>query len=308
MNFRIKIILVVTLLCSFTGTTSAQTEELSDRLRDEVEYLCDSIQQGRGFGNSAGVIARAHIVNAFRKAGLCPLEEGYTLAFSAGDKVGHNVVGLLPGSRKGKYTILSTYVDGLGCLEGNDYPGADSNASGVAALLSIADSLKAGGNSVLFIVFDGRNADMAGSRAFFNDLREGRIRTSGGEEIRPSQITLVSNIDIIGASLSPVKPYIKNYVIALGAERYASDITFANVRLWVDVTYDYYGSRDFTKLFYRKVGDQRIFIENGIPCVVWTSGITMNTNRLTDVPPTLDYPVFANRVMLICRWLQRIIS
>ncbi|MBR5924737.1 MAG: hypothetical protein IKZ60_04685, partial [Bacteroidales bacterium] len=68
--------------------------------------------------------------------------------------------------------------------------------------------------------------------------------------------------------------------------------------------YNYYGSRSFTDLFYRKVSDHKFFLDRGIPVLMFTSGITMNTNREGDKSETLDYPVFAKRVWLILSWLE----
>ena len=53
--------------------------------------------------------------------------------------MGRNVIGLIPGSSTpAKYIIVMAHYDNLGILNGSFYPGADSNASGVAALLEIA--------------------------------------------------------------------------------------------------------------------------------------------------------------------------
>ena len=62
--------------------------------------------------------------------------------------------------------------------------------------------------------------------------------------------------------------------------------------------------QDFTDLFLRRLGDQKVFIEHGIPAVLFTSGITMNTNKVDDTASTLDYGVLRKRALLISRWLS----
>ena len=74
----------------------------------------------------------------------------------------------------------------------------------------------------------------------------------------------------------------------------------------MDIDYTYYGSKNFTEVFYR-LSDQRVFIDNKIPAVLFTSGITMNTNRTRDTAETLDYTVFKKRIYLIFEWLEKML-
>ena len=68
-----------------------------------------------------------------------------------------------------------------------------------------------------------------------------------------------------------------------------------------------YGSKDFTKLFYRRISDQRVFLEHNIPAVMFTSGITLLNNKPTDNPASLDYEVLKDRVRLIFRYLDKVL-
>jgi len=81
-----------------------------------------------------------------------------------------------------------------------------------------------------------------------------------------------------------------------------------NSDIGLDLSFDYYGSQDFTTLFYRKIGEQRGFVEAGYPCVMFTSGITMNNNKPSDTPSTLEFPVLRKRVWAIFGWLLRCAS
>ena len=115
----------------------------------------------------------------------------------------------------------------------------------------------------------------------------------------------IVNLDILGSTLVPVMPNNPEYLIALGgsSERFALDAANRETRL--HITYDYYGSDNFTDLFYRRISDQRWFVEAGIPALMFTSGITLKTNRQTDTPETLDYAVLDKRIRLIATWLRR---
>ena len=55
------------------------------------------------------------------------------------------------------------------------------------------------------------------------------------------------------------------------------------------------------------MSDQRIFLEHDIPAVMFTSGITLNNNKVTDTPDTLDYTLMRKRIQLIFYWLEKIL-
>ena len=179
---------------------------------------------------------------------------------------------------------------------GRLYPGADANASGVAALISLAHNAPSSPrDGIIFVAFDGHSSDYAGAR----DL----LRLLGKRNIR-----LMVNLDTVGSTLAPVELKHRRFLIALGAERYDSSLRSCARLPGLKLYYDYYRSDKFTRLFYRKIGEQRVFLEAGVPAVVFTSGVTLNTNKSTDTPETLDYEVLRARVLCISRWLSIISS
>jgi len=187
--------------------------------------------------------------------------------------------------------VLTAYYDGLGVLDGRLYPGADSNASGVAALLSVAARIRDRADVVIAFL-DGHNANLSGADALRNALRGQRIQ-------------LLVNFDILGSTLAPVDKFWPDFLIALGADRHRVLLEECNAGLQLHYYHTYYRSRTFTDVFYRKVGDQRGFLADGVPTIVFTSGITDLTNKPGDAPETLDYPVFAKRVEFISRFISR---
>ena len=278
------------LLAALSLSLPLPGRERSDDLRDEVAFFTDSLRAGRGLGTpgSQGVVF--YLVRQLRDAGL----ETTVQSFREDGKVGHNVVAVTPGSFQ-QYIVVSAYLDGLGVLDGTLYPGADANASGLAALLALARELPErakGVTGLVFVAFDGHNTNLAGSRAFLERFRR---------QYPPS---LLVNLDILGSSLAPVRKDNPDYLIALGADDYWFNLMSFSARFDLEVSFDYYGSDAFTKVFYRQVSDQRWFLEAGIPAVMFTSGITMNTNKASDTPDTLDYGLLDRRIQLISRWLR----
>lgn len=295
------------------------------RLYRGIEFLSDSLCMGRASGTRGSAEAAAWIIRSFRKAGLIPLDSTFGKHIYVGQGlVGHNIIGMIPGSRKApgdSYIIVGSHYDHLGVLDGNIYPGADENASGVVAVTALADmfaSMKTLGKTyrqnIIFVLFDGRQKGLAGSQALWRMLDNGELHDPlTGKEITPSKISLMVNIEQIGCSLAPLKSGRKDYIIMLGRESLPKErrsmLTACN---WMhgtglEIAYDYYGSKTFTDIFY-KLSDQKVFIENRIPAVLFTSGITMNTNRTYDTADTIDLPVLRSRIILIYHWLERMAS
>lgn len=285
----------------------------------EVEFLSDSLCQGRRTGSPGSVRAASMIASKFSAAGVKPLGDSYFHTFSAGADAAHNVMGIIPGfSERGNYIVITAHYDGHGHLGGNFSPGADSNASGVVAMLTVGDMVsrmnrlgKVYGKGLILVALDAKNRNLGGSKYLLDQFRNGALTDpSSGKVIRLEDIDLMINIDQVGSSLSPIGKLRKDYLLMLSEESGGrrDALLGANrsgVRL--DLCFDYYGSKDFTKLFFRKVSDQAPFLEAGVPSVMFTSGITMLNNKPQDSPDSLDYPIFKKRIILIFNYLVKIL-
>ena len=75
----------------------------------------------------------------------------------------------------------------------------------------------------------------------------------------------------------------------------------------LDLGFDYYGSKDFTRVFFRSISDQKPFLDNGIPSVMFTSGITLRNNKANDDAESLDYAILRRRVLAMFYYLVRVI-
>lgn len=304
-------------------TISGQNAEhlvTEESLRNQVEFMSAKECEGRATGSQGSTLAGWWIGRQFLLAGLTPLNDSYFHGFlTEGGAKGENISGLLPaGSPSGRYIIVAAHYDHIGTLGGNLYPGADCNASGVAALVSIAGMLrhmadigKSYGKGVIFVALDGKERNLAGSRELLRLLREGGLTDPcTGKPIGLGDIDLMVNLDQIGSSLAPVDPSRKDYLIMLAEGSAASgrDLLLRENRdrgIGLDLHFTYYGSREFTNIFYRRISDQAPFLGAGVPSVMFTSGITLRNNKPSDSPSTLDYPVFRRRVLLIFHYLNK---
>ena len=307
-----------------SSTSVAKNLIWEKKLYQKIDFLCDTVCQGRATGTRGSIEAAFWLEREFRDAKLMKFGETYTKRFcTENGAIGGNVVGFLPGSVKSpkdKYVVIGAHYDHLGQLKRVTYPGADSNASGTVALTSLAEmfsTIKTLGKSynrnIIFVAFDARELSMAGSNTFWKMIKDGELNDPiTGKTITPKDISLMVNIDQIGSSLSPLHEGRNDYLIMLGkhslkpAERELLSYCNRSTGLHMDIDYTYYGSKNFTDIFYR-LSDQRVFIDNNIPAIVFTSGITMNTNRTRDTADSLNYEVFKKRIYLIFEWLEKML-
>lgn len=221
---------------------------------------------------------------------------------------GYNVVGYLPAARKDAgYIVIGAHFDHIGSLGERFYPGADDNASGVAALLELAQAFAQRyrekgdlGHNIVFVAFDGNNYSLLGSTHF--------VSRCG---IPYEKITCMINLDQMGSTLA-APGETPEYLLVLGADKLQpwqkEQMDFANsfFSLGLHLDYTYYGSPEFYNIFY-KLSDQHSFTAAGIPALLFTSGITGHTNKESDVVANLDMPVIQKRIELIYRFLWLIL-
>jgi hypothetical protein len=156
------------------------------RLLADVQALAAPAMQGRAVGTAGGRRAREYLLARYRELGLQPGAIGFEqpFVFTPGRGVrfwrgtfwqtpqpvaGVNLVGAIAGRvEPGKVIVISAHYDHLGIREGRLYPGADDNASGVAAMLAAARYFRQHPprHTLLFVAFDGEERGLRGARAF----------------------------------------------------------------------------------------------------------------------------------------------
>lgn len=159
-------------------------------LRVDVVYLSSDLLQGRETGSEGEELAANYIASRFAKLGLQPIgREGswfHDFKFrynpnpheaSGEERTGRNVAGWIDNGAP-TTVIIGAHYDHLGMgMPGTSlyvgdpavHNGADDNASGVAALLYLADYLKNSGakkNNYLFLAFSGEELGLYGSKKF----------------------------------------------------------------------------------------------------------------------------------------------
>lgn len=288
-------------------------------LRSHVEFLTDSLCTGRATGSTGSVWAQAGIARQFASCGLLAPSGSYFQGFRTQNGTpAHNVIGILPGTGD-RYVVIAAHYDHIGTLRETLYPGADSNASGVAALLTVArmfQYLKEMGktytHSVIFVALDGKEQSLGGSHHLWNLIAGERIIDPvRGTPVLPGKIDRMVNIDQVGGTEAPLHKSRPDYLMMLSdagtGRRDALLIANMSPEVNLDLAFDYYGSKDFTRVFYRTISDQKPFLDHGIPSVMFTSGITLRNNKVDDNVDSLDYAILRRRVLAIFYYLVRVL-
>ncbi len=296
----------------------------TEKLAREVSFLADSICQGRATGTKGAAEAAMWVRRKFQDAGLVDMTGTWTQGFRVNPgHNGRNVIGMLPGSRSipcDRYIIVGAHYDHIGTLDGKMYPGADSNASGVTAVTSLAEIFgamrqmgKIYDSHIIFVAFDANEYNMKGSEALWEMIEGGQLHNPlNGQVVTKDKITLMVNIDQLGSSLAPVSDGRKDYMIMLGTHSLSRDkrdlLHRCNIRdgFGMEIALDYYGSKNFTDIFYT-LSDQKIFVDNRKPAVLFTSGITMNNNKTWDRTENMDLEIYRERICLIYHWIEEML-
>jgi Zn-dependent M28 family amino/carboxypeptidase len=158
--------------------------------------------EGRKAGSQGIEMAAKYIESEFERIGLDKFESqnSFRQSFSSKDMSLFNVIGVLEGKSKAdEYVIISAHYDHLGMKTGEKgdliFNGANDNASGVSAVLALAEHYKTQNineRSLLFVAFTAEEMGLIGSNYF-------------GKQINPENIIAGINIEMIGKE-SPFGP------------------------------------------------------------------------------------------------------
>ncbi|MDX1314605.1 MAG: M28 family peptidase [Eudoraea sp.] len=205
----LALIIVIFFSCQSEKTTSVSLEE-------DVAILANDSLVGRETGKPEEIMAAEYLQKRMEQIGLEPKGNAgtyfQTFTFkpktdphkevqftSSGDSTvtGTNVIGYI--DNKAEHTvIIGAHYDHLGMgIQGSLYRGeepqihngADDNASGVAVMLQVADSLskKYKGNNYLIISFSGEEMGLLGSNYFVKN-----------PTIDLSKVNYMLNMDMVG--------------------------------------------------------------------------------------------------------------
>lgn len=278
-------------------------------LRNVVSFMADDQNTGRASGTPGNLRAGQFIISRFRRLGLIPFNWSYTSSFRYRDSlILRNIAGFIPASvPSGEYIIVTAHYDHLGEIKGTVYNGADDNASGVAALLGLAEiysRMKAEGKgpkkNILFVALDGKELNLAGSRHFVKHL-----------PVPAGKVAAVINMDILGTDLVPTGRN-REYLMAIDGGSMPAMCRRQLTRLCsrkpytMDISFDFYGSDAFTAMVYAN-GDHAPFAKAGMPTIFFTSGFHQHTLKASDDTEIIDFPLLRKRIIVIFNYINNLL-
>jgi len=201
---------ILLVACNTQTATTPSINYLEDYVSD-VTYLAHDSLEGREVGTQGEVIAATYIAKRMEEIGLAPKgdDNNYFQIFTRktkahphdtlmqGDVVeGRNVLGFIDNNSENTI-VIGAHYDHLGYGEegsladsaGQIHNGADDNASGVAAMLGLANKLKSVNlkSNVLFIAFTGEEKGLWGSNYFVKN-----------STLSNSEMNFMINMDMVG--------------------------------------------------------------------------------------------------------------
>jgi hypothetical protein len=255
-----------------TPTQDIQQEEL----KQDVYFLAQPGLKGRKTGSWESPTVRRFLTQRFKQYGLVPWAQCKT--YEQDFRFGTNVIGVLPGSDPNlahEIVVVSAHYDHVGVQKWKVCPGACDNASSVAAMLEIAESLSLyetkPRRTICFAAFDAEEMGCLGSFAF-----------TCRDDYDDSKIAAVINMDLLGRDMLDV---VKQSLFVTGTENYAriedevSSACAQNGLKFIPIGSDLIGP----------VGDHIAFTSSRRPVLFFSSGINKDYHQPTDTADKLSF-------------------
>ena len=277
-------------------------------VKQHIYTLSNDSMQGRKAGTEGIEKAAKYIESEFKRIGLKSFNsDSFRQEFrfinprSSNSELLtlSNIIGLLEGSEmKNEYVIISAHYDHLGKKDVGDgdliFNGANDNASGVAAVLMLAEyfkKTKINKRSLLFVAFTAEEMGLVGSNYF-------------GKTISPDSIIAGINIEMIGKE-SPFGP---NSAWLTGFERsnfgtiIQKNLSGSNYKLYPDPYNNY-------RLFFRS--DNASLARLGIPAHTFSTSPMdkdLDYHKVTDEARTLNIETITQTIKAIAIGTESIIT
>ena len=293
-----KVIIIAFLCLISCNNDSVITKNLINK---HIITLSSDKMEGRRAGSEGIEKATQYIESEFERIGLSKYDtlSSYRQNFDFYGMSFNNVVGVLKGkSLSDEFIVISAHYDHLGIdyeIDGdNIYNGANDNASGVTAVLTLAEYFKKSNineRSIIFVAFTGEEMGLRGSRYF-------------GKNINRSKIMAGINIEMIGVQ----SEYGKNTAWLTGFDR--SDFGKIIQKNLSDTKYKLFADPYPTQnLFFRS--DNAALARLGIPAHTFsTTPMEKDSHyhKVTDEYETLDILTIKESIELISKGILSIIQ
>ena len=307
----IKLKLLIVLLLS-VGISCAQKTKAIDSsqvligidslmVKKHLYTLASDEMEGRKAGTPGIEKAAQYIESEFERIGLDKFQDlkTYRQSFVEKELNLFNIIGVLEGkSKKDEYVLVSAHYDHLGVKENGSgdviYNGADDDASGVAAVLALAEYFKnsdSNERTIIFVTFTAEEMGVVGSTYF-------------GKQIEPDNFVAGINIEMIGkeSKFGPKTAWLTGFERSDFGTIIQKNLINTGYTLHPDPYKAY-------QLFYRS--DNAAMAKLGIPAHTFSTGPIDNDphyHKVSDEATTLSVSTITETIKAIARGTESIIS
>ena len=291
-------------VCSFLN--SQTVNEIS--VKKHLYTLANDSMQGRKAGSPGIEKAAKYIEQQFSKIGLKPFNgSSFRQTFKHINKRSEkkeeltlfNVIGLLEGTTlKEEFVIVSAHYDHLGRKNIGEgdliFNGANDNASGVSAMIMLADyfkKAKINKRSILFIAFTAEEMGLVGSNYF-------------GKTISAETIIAGVNIEMIGkeSPFGPKTAWLTGFNRSDFGKIIQKNLSLSEYKLYPDPYKNY-------RLFFRS--DNASLARLGVPAHTFSTSPMdkdLDYHKVSDEAETLDVKTITETIKAIATGIRSIIS
>ena len=277
-------------------------------VKKHLYTLANDSMQGRKAGSPGIEKAAKYIEQQFSEIGLKPFEnssfrQSFKHINSRSEKKEEldlfNIIGLLKGtSLKEEFVIISAHYDHLGQIEGGKgdlvFNGANDNATGVAAMIMLAEyfkKAKINKRSILFVAFTAEEMGLIGSNYF-------------GKTISAESIIAGVNIEMIGkeSPFGPKTAWLTGFKRSTFGEIIQKNLSSSEYRLYPDPYKDF-------RLFFRS--DNASLARLGVPAHTFSTSPMdkdLDYHQLSDEVETLDVKIITETIKAISVGIKSIVS
>ena len=295
------------LFLGFTEPLSSQSINESI-VKKHIYTLANDSMQGRKAGTEGIEKAAKYIESQFKKIGLKYFNNNsFRQTFNYKNKRSrnqeelklYNIIGFLEGNeKKDEIVVISAHYDHLGMKSTGSgdliYNGANDNATGVAAVLALAEYFKSKNNnsrSILFIAFTAEEMGLVGSNYF-------------GKTISPESIVAGINIEMIGkeSPFGPNTAWLTGFQRSNFGKIIQKNLSSSEFKIYPDPFISY-------RLFFRS--DNASFARLGIPAHTFSTSPMdkdLDYHKVTDEASTLNMKTITQTIKAIAIGTKSIIA
>ena len=295
------------LILGFTEPLSSQNINES-LVKKHIYTLANDSMQGRKAGTEGIEKAAKYIESQFKKIGLKYFNNNsFRQTFNYKNKRSRNqeelklfnVIGFLEGNeKKDEIVVISAHYDHLGMKSSGAgdliFNGANDNATGVAAVLALAEYFKSKNNnsrSILFIAFTAEEMGLVGSNYF-------------GKTISPESIVAGINIEMIGkeSPFGPNTAWLTGFQRSNFGKIIQKNLSSSKFKIYPDPFISY-------RLFFRS--DNASFARLGIPAHTFSTSPMdkdLDYHKVTDEASTLNMKTITQTIKAIAIGTKSIIA